>query len=119
MEDRLSSVAARPSRWQPLVTPGQWRILAHSFRDAPEVLNDLQVVLGEISPGTRRALLENLMATLQSEDRPIVALWTALGLTGQDAKMRSAAALGRLHALGDDAPDGTVTQLPPKPPSGG
>ncbi len=80
----------RPPQWQPLVSARQWLILTHTLRDAPELLGDLRVVLGELSPGVRRALLAHLMQTLASGASPVRAVWTALAITGHEVKLRSA-----------------------------
>ena len=104
MDRRNRSVPARPLQWQPLVSPRQWAILAHALSDSPEILDNLRVVLTELSPRVRNALVTNLMETLASDARPARAVWSALAITGHDVKLCSAAALGRLHALGDDAP---------------
>jgi hypothetical protein len=99
--------------WQPLVSPRQWAILAHALRDHPVVLDDLRVVLSELSPGVRGALVANLLISLGSEDRPSRAVWFALAVTGHEVKLCSAAALGRLHALGADAPGASVRPIRP------
>ena len=108
MDPRHRSITARPLQWQPLVSPRQWAILAHALSDSPEVLDDLRVVLTQLSPRVRRALVANLMEALASGTRPAGAVWSALAITGHEVKLCSAAALGRLHALGDDAPVGPV-----------
>lgn len=113
MDRRNRSIPARPLQWQPLVSPCQWAILAHALSDRPEVLDDLRVVLAQLSPGVRSALVANLMEALASETRPTRAVWNALAITGHEVKLCSAAALGRLHALGDDAPQGWVKPLRP------
>ena len=104
-------VPARPLEWEPLVSARQWVILAHAFSDAPEVLGDLRVVLGQLSPRVRGVLLGNLMVALASQVRPGRAVWTALAITGDEVKRCSAAALGRLHAAGDQLPVTEVAHL--------
>jgi hypothetical protein len=111
MHRRQRSIPARPLQWQPLVSPREWAILAHALSDRPEILDDLRVVLTQLSPGVRNALIANLMETLASDARPTHAIWSALAITGHEVKLCSAAALGRLHALGDDAPVGRVKPL--------
>lgn len=111
MDRRHHAVPERPSRWQPLVSSRQWAILAYALRDSPEVLDDLRVVLAQLSPIVRSALISNLMEALASDARPTRAIWHALAITGHEVKLCSAAALGRLHALGDDAPVGPVSRL--------
>ena len=117
MARRQRPIRARPLQWQPLVSPRQWAILAHALSDSPEVLDDLRVVLTQLSPRVRGALIANLMAALASDTRPAGAVWSALAITGHEVKLCSAAALGRraraLHALGDDAPVGPVRPLRP------
>ena len=103
----------RPLEWQPLVSARQWAILAHALKDHPEVLKDLRVVLTQLSPGVRRALIANLLSSLAAEERPTRAVWAALVVTGHEVKLCSADALGRLHALGDDGPVGSVRPLRP------
>jgi len=88
-------------------------ILAHALRDAPEVLSDLRVVLAQLSPGVREALLGNLMEGLASGVRPARAVWMALAVTGHEVKLCSAVALGRLHAHGDEPPAGTLLSFSP------
>ena len=99
--------------WQPLVSSREWTILAHALKDHPQVLEDLRVVLTQLSPGVRSALVANLLIGLESEARPTRAVWAALAITGHEVKLCSAAALGRLHAIGDDAPRGSVTPIRP------
>lgn len=111
MNRRSTSLPARPLAWQPLVSAQQWAILAHAFRDAPDVLGDLRVVLEQLSPGVRAALLGNLMQALAENVRPTRAVWRSLAITGHEVKLCSAAALGRLHALDDDADAATVTRI--------
>ena len=111
MDSRHHPVASRPTTWQPLVSPREWAILAHALRDWPEALNDLRVVLAQLSPGVRTTLVDNLMEALASDARPTRAVWSALAITGHEVKLCSAAALGRLHALGGDAPVGPVRPL--------
>ncbi len=113
MDRRHRSIPVRPLQWQPLVSPHQWAILAHALSDSPEVLDDLRVVLTQLSPRVRGALIANLMAALASDARPTRAIWSALAITGQELKLCSAEALGRLHALGDDAPVGPMRPLRP------
>ncbi len=113
MQRRAIPGPARPDVWRPLVTRRQWAILAHAFRDASAVLGDLRVVLAELSPGVRAALLGNLMDALASGVRPGRAIWMALAVTGHEARLCSADALGRLHALGDE-PGGTVASFSPR-----
>ena len=113
MDRRHRSIPARPLQWQPLVSPRQWAILAHALSDRPEILDDLRVVLTQLSPGVRRALVANIMGALATGARPTRAVWSALAITGHEVKLCSAAALGRLHALGDDAPVGPVRPLRP------
>lgn len=78
------------------------------------MLDDLHIVLTQLSPGVRSALVANLMIGLKSEARPARAVWMALAITGDEVKLCSAVALGRLHALADDSPGGTVHTLRPK-----
>ena len=111
MDPRHHSVPPRPATWQPLVSPGQWAILAHALRDCPEALDDLRVVLAQLSPGVRSAFIANLMEALASGVLARRAVWSALAITGHEVKLCSAAALGRLHALGDDAPVEPVRPL--------
>ena len=113
--DRVQeSVPKRPPDWQPLVSPRQWAILAQALADCPEVLDDLHIVLTQLSPGVRSALVANLVAALESGARPARAVWMALAITGDEVRLCSAVALGRLHALADDAPGAAVHALPPK-----
>ena len=111
MHRRSTPASPRPLGWQPLVSPRQWAILAHALRNRPEILDDLRVVLTQLSPSVRSALVANLMEALASDARPTRAVWSALAITGHEVKLCSAAALGRLHALGDDAPMGRVKPL--------
>ena len=113
MHRRSTPALPRPLEWQPLVSARQWAILAHALKDHPDVLKDLRVVLTQLSPGVRRALIANLLSSLATEERPTRAVWAALAVTGHDVKLCSAAALGRLHALSDDAPVGPVRPLRP------
>ena len=113
MHRRNTPASARPLQWQPLVSPRQWAILAHALSDHPEVLEDLRVVLTQLSPGVRSTLMANLLISLASEERPTHAVWTALAVTGHEVKLCSAAALGRLHALADDAPGARVRPIRP------
>ena len=113
MDRRQASVPERPLEWQPLVSPRQWAILAHALADCPEVLDGLRTVLTQVSPGVRGTLVANLMMALESEARPARAVWMALAITGDEVKLCSAVALGRLHALADDAPGGTVHEMHP------
>ena len=113
MDRRQDSVPARPLQWQPLVSPRQWAIFAHALTDCPEVLDDLGTVLTQLSPGVRSALVANLVAALKSGARPARAVWMALAITGDEVKLCSAVVLGRLHALGDDAPGGALHALRP------
>jgi hypothetical protein len=113
MDLRHDSPPVRPPpEWQPLVSSRQWARLARALGQAPEVLDDLRVVLAQLSPAVRNALLDNLTDRLAAGTRPALAVWEALATTGHEARLRSAALLGRLHALGDDAPDGDVQSLP-------
>ena len=114
MDRRQRSIPARPLQWQPLVSPRQWAILAQALSDRPEILDDLRVVLTQLSPGVRRALVANIMGALATGARPTRAVWSALAITGHEVKLCSAAALGRLHALGDDAPVVPVRPLRPE-----
>ncbi len=100
-----------PWQWQPLVSRREWVVLAGALRGSPAILEDLRVVLLQLSPGVRRALVANLMTVLESDACATRAVWSALVITGHEVKMCSAAALGRLHALGDDAPVGPVMPL--------
>jgi len=113
MDRRQDSVPERPQKWQPLVSPRQWRILAHTLADCPEVLDDLHTVLMQLSPGVRGALVANVTMALESEARPTHAVWMALAITGDEVKLCSAVALGRLHSLADDAPGGAMHALRP------
>jgi hypothetical protein len=101
----------RPCEWEPLVSTRQWAILAHTLRDAPEILGDLRVVLAQLSPAVRCALLAHLMQSLASGMSPASAVWRSLVITGHEVKLRSAAALGRRDALADQAPSATVITL--------
>ena len=114
MDRRQDSVPERPLEWQPLVSPRQWAILANALADCPEVLADLRTVLTQLSPGVRSALVANVTTALESEARPTRAVWMALAITGDEVKLCSAVALGRLHALAYDAPGGAVHALRPK-----
>jgi len=114
MDRRHGSRPALPREWQPLVSSRQWAGLADAYLDTPEVLDDLRIVLSELSPRGRGVLIDNLMDVLASETRPTRALWDALALTGHELKLCSAEKLGRLHALADDVPDGVVHPLRPK-----
>ena len=111
MHRRHRSVPAPPLQWQPLVSPREWAILAHAYSEHREILDDLRVVLTQLSPGVRGALVANLIEALASGASPAHAVWSALAITGHEVKLCSAAALGRLHALGDDAPVGRVKPL--------
>ena len=113
MVRRNTAASARPLAWQPLVSARQWAILAHALGDHPEVLDDLRVVLSELSPGVRSALVANLLISLGSDEGPSRAVWTALAVTGHEISLCSAAALGRLHALGADAPRASVKPIRP------
>jgi len=113
MHRRSTPASPRPLEWQPLVSARQWAILADALKDHPEVLDDLRVVLTQLSPGVRTALLANLLISLAAEERPTRAVWTALAVTGHEVRLCSAAALGRLHALGDDAPGASVRPIRP------
>ena len=53
MDRRQDSVPERPLEWQPLVSPGQWAILANALAHYPEVLDDLHTVSTQLSPGVR------------------------------------------------------------------
>jgi hypothetical protein len=113
MHRRSTPASPRPLEWQPLVSPRQWAILAHALKDHPAVLEDLRVVLAQLSPAVRRALMANLLISLAAEERPTHAVWTALVVTGHEVKLCSAVALGRLHALGHDAPGARVRPIRP------
>lgn len=106
MHRRSTPPSPRPLEWQPLVSARHWTILAYALKDHPEVLDDLRVVLTQLSPGVRGALLANLFITLAFEEHPPRAVWAALAITGHEVKLCSASALGRLHALADDVPPG-------------
>ena len=114
MDRRQDLLPKRPLQWQPLVSPRQWAILANALADCPEVLDDLHIVLTQVSPGVRGTLVANVTTALKSEARPPHAIWIALAITGDEIKLCSAAALGRLHTLADDAPGGAVHALRPK-----
>jgi len=114
MDRRQASVPERPREWQPLISPRHWAILANAFADCPEVLDDLHTVLTQLSPGVRATMIANLLTALESGARPTRAVWMAVAITGDEVKLCSAVALGRLHALADDAPDGVVHPLRPK-----
>ncbi|MEJ7786889.1 MAG: hypothetical protein WKF96_18975 [Solirubrobacteraceae bacterium] len=114
MDRRQDPVPKRPPEWQPLLSPRQWASLVHAFADCPEVLEDLRTVLVQLSPGVRGTLVANLVTALESEARPARAVWAALAITGNEVKLCSAVALGRLHALAHDSPGGTVHALWPK-----
>jgi hypothetical protein len=113
MDPRNSSLPPRPLLWQPLVSPSEWSVLAGALEDHPEVLDDLRVVLTQLSPGVRVALVVNVLICLRSQERPARAVWTALAVTGQEVRLCSAEALGRLHALAEDAPGASVRPLRP------
>jgi hypothetical protein len=95
MTPPVRHITARPPAWEPLVSDRQWLILSHNLRDT-HVLADLRVVLGELSPGVRRALLAHLMETLASGVSPVRAVWVSLAITGHDVKLRSAHARAQL-----------------------
>jgi len=114
MDRRQESVPERPLEWRPLVPPRHWASLANAFANCSEVLDDLHTVLTQLSPGVRRTMVANLVTALESEERPARAVWVALAITGDEVKLCSAVALGRLHALADDAPGGAVHALRPK-----
>ena len=111
MNGHARLITARPPEWEPLVSARQWVLLAHALRDVPETLADLRVVLGELSPGVRCALLAHLMQALASGGSPARAVWTSLAMTGHEVKLRSAVARAQqdlhpwgaatVHALGD------------------
>ena len=113
MHRRSTPASPRPLEWQPLVSARQWAILAHALKDHPEALEDLRIVLTQLSPGVRRALIANLLSSLAAEEPPTRAVWAALAVTGHEVKLCSAAALGRLHALGDDSPSASVRPIRP------
>src|SRR4051812_46948337 len=100
-----------PPEWQPLVSARQWASIAHPFRHVPELLDGLRVVAAQLSPGVRTALIDNVVDALASGVRPARAVWIGLANTGHEVKLCSAEALGRLHSLGDDAPDAVVKSL--------
>lgn len=110
MDLRYPVGSPRPPEWRPLVSPRHWAILVDGLGGHPEVLDDLHVALSQLSPGVRGRLLANLTTAVP----PQRAVWTALAATGQDARLHSAVALGRLDALGKDAPVGMVMPLWPK-----
>lgn len=112
MARRPHSIPARPWDWQPLVSAREWAILARGFAHTPELLGDLRVVLAQLSPGVRAALIGNLVRALADDMGPSDALWMSLAITGHELKLGSAIALGRLHALGDAAHQATVSPLP-------
>lgn len=105
-------VLARPPEWQPLVSPAQWAVLARALGDVPELLDDLRVVLAELSPGVRGTLIANVMGAFEAGLPPGRAVWAALAMTDRQVRLGSAVALGRLHALGDGRPLGEVRRLP-------
>jgi hypothetical protein len=111
MKRRNSSTLPRPLQWQPLVSQPEWSVLAGALKKHPQALDDLRVVLTQLSPGVRVALIANLLSFLRSEERPTRAVWTALAVTGEDVRLCSAEALGRLHALAEDAPGASVRPL--------
>ena len=115
MGQRRSVPPPCPAEWKPLVSPRQWADLAHAFADVPELLGDLCVILEQLSPRVRGVLLANVSDALASGLRPGRAVWTALAVTAHELKLSSAAQLGRLDAMDDDSPPGSVTRLePPK-----
>ena len=114
MDRRQDSVLERPPEWQPLVSPRQWAIVANALVDCPDVLDDLHIVLRQLSPGVRGTMIANLVMALESGARPARAVWMALAITGDEVKLCSAVALGRLHVLADDAPGAAVRALRPK-----
>ncbi len=104
----------RPPEWQPLVSTRHWTILAHALTDCPKLLDDLRVVLAQLSPSVRSVLMHNVIQALRADEAPARAIWRALAVTGDEIKLCSAAALGRLHALGDDAPLGVLRRIRPE-----
>ena len=113
MDRRNSSAPPRPVQWQPLVSRSEWSVLAGALMDHPEVLDDLRVVLTQLSPAVRVALVANVLVCLRSQEPPARAVWSALAVTGQEVRLCSATALGRLHALAEDAPGATLRRLRP------
>lgn len=99
--------------WQPLVSPRQWAVIVHALGSTPSALDDLRVVLEQLSPRVRSTLVANLMDALGSDPHPTRAVWSALAVTGHELKLCSAVTLGRLHALAEDAPLEPVKPLPP------
>lgn len=69
------------------------------------------MAVAQFSPGLRSALVA--MEALAPDACPTGAVCSALANTEHEVKVCSAAALGRLHALGDDAPGGLVRPLWP------
>ena len=59
MHRRSTPASPRPLQWQPLVSTRQWAILADALGDHQEVFDDLRVVLTQLSPGVRSALIAN------------------------------------------------------------
>lgn len=112
MTSRPRSIPARPSGWRPLVSAREWAILARGFADTPELLGDLHVVLAQLSPGVRAALLGNLVQALADDTGPSHALWMSLAITGHELRLCSAIKLGQLHVRDDAAHHGTVSPLP-------
>jgi len=98
MDRRDNLVPAQPLEWQPLVSRRERAIFAGGYSLHREVLEDLRVVLTQPSPRVRSALVANLLTTLTSEERPTRAVWAALAITGNEVKLCSAAALGRLRS---------------------
>ena len=68
MHRRDSSASARPLEWQPLVSARHWAILAHALKDHQAVLEDLRVVLTQLSPGVRSALVANLLLSWRQKN---------------------------------------------------
>ena len=83
-----------------------------------EVLDDLRVVLTQFSPGVRSALMANLLSS-GGRSTPDACRLERLAITGHEVKLCSAAALGRLHALADDAPVGRVSRSGRRSSGGG
>lgn len=99
MGQRYRPTSLRPPEWQPLVSSRQWMILADAIGGQPRVLDDLRVVLSQLSPRVREALLGNLVLALAWEASPSRAVWTALLTTGHELRLSSAEALGRWDRL--------------------
>lgn len=112
MDRSDSSGPTWPPAWQPLVSSCRWTILAHALKDCSKLVDNLRVVLAQLSAGVRGTLMDNVIQELASDVAAPRALWHALVIAGDEVKLCSAEALGRLLALGDDAPARPLRSLP-------